>query len=88
MRLKGKTAIITGGGGEIGRATALRFAEEGAQVVVADINEKAGVETVDLVKKHNGHAVFIKADMPEEKRCETFGESNPFSLWKDRYLIQ
>ena len=48
MRLKGKTAIITGGGGEIGRTTALRFSEEGAQIVVAGINK----EEVDYINAH------------------------------------
>src|SRR5699024_6231079 len=74
MRLNGKTAIITGGGGEIGRATALRFSEEDAQIVVADINEKDGLETVDLVEKKNGEAIFIKTDMTQEKNVEYLEE--------------
>jgi NAD(P)-dependent dehydrogenase (short-subunit alcohol dehydrogenase family) len=47
-RLEGKVAVITGGGSGIGRATALRFLGEGAAVVVADINEATGGETVAL----------------------------------------
>ena len=43
-RLKEKVAIITGGGGGIGRATAIRFAEEGARVIVAEINTDLGEE--------------------------------------------
>jgi NAD(P)-dependent dehydrogenase (short-subunit alcohol dehydrogenase family) len=49
MKLEGKVAVITGGSSGIGRATALKFAEEGARVVVADINEDGGNETVRLV---------------------------------------
>ena len=45
-RLEGKVAVITGGGNGIGRATALRFLAEGASVVVADLNEETGRETL------------------------------------------
>ena len=49
MRLEGKVALITGGGGGIGRQTALAFAAEGARVVATDVNSEAGAETVSLV---------------------------------------
>ncbi|GAD15040.1 short-chain dehydrogenase/reductase SDR [Geobacillus kaustophilus GBlys] len=51
MRLKGKAAIVTGGASGIGRATAIRFAEEGAKVAVSDINEEGGEETVRLIRE-------------------------------------
>ena len=50
-RLQGKTALITGAGSGIGRATAILFAAEGAQVAVNDISDEGGNETVRMIKK-------------------------------------
>lgn len=60
--LENKVAIVTGGGSGIGRAIAARFASEGAIVCVADIDEKGGLETVDMIRDTNTKAVFIKAN--------------------------
>jgi 3-oxoacyl-[acyl-carrier protein] reductase len=57
MRLKDKAALITGGGAGIGRATALRFAQEGACVVVSDMDEAGARETVELIAAGGGKAV-------------------------------
>jgi NAD(P)-dependent dehydrogenase (short-subunit alcohol dehydrogenase family) len=70
MRLKDKVALITGGGSGIGRQTALLFAKEGAAVLVADVTEQAGRETVDLVKKDGGRAAFARADVSKARDCE------------------
>lgn len=59
----GKVALVTGGATGIGRATALRYAQEGAQVAVADINEEEGANTVELIEKAGGKAFFVQADM-------------------------
>ncbi len=67
MRLKDKTAIVTGGGSGIGRATCELFAREGAGVVVADINAGGGNETVAHIQKDNGRAIFVEADVSGEE---------------------
>ena len=66
-RLKDKVAIITGGGGGIGRATAIRFAEEGARVIVAEIKTDLGEESAQLARdaagNSGGDALFIETDV-------------------------
>ncbi len=67
MRLNGKVAVVTGGGSGIGRATALLFAEEGAQVVVVDQSAADGQETVTRIAQMKGPpALAIKADVTQE----------------------
>ena len=64
-RLKGRVAAITGGSSGLGRATAIRFADAGARVVVADL-KSSGVET-EITKKHgDGSAIFVKCDVTKE----------------------
>lgn len=66
MDLQDKNAIITGAGSGVGRATALRFAEEGAAVVVADVDLDAATETVQLVEKAGGRAIAVRADVSND----------------------
>jgi NAD(P)-dependent dehydrogenase (short-subunit alcohol dehydrogenase family) len=66
MRLEGKVAIITGAGSGMGRVAAQMFAAEGARVVVAEFDEKAGSETVDLVTRAGGEASFVRTDVSKE----------------------
>lgn len=70
MRLMGKTAIVTGGGGGIGRAAAIRFAMEGARVVVADIDSTIGEETVSLIQETGGTAQFVKTDVKDSQQMK------------------
>jgi len=63
MKLEGKVALITGAATGIGRATAILFAKEGAQVVIADINDKDANETMRIIKKDGGDAFFIHVNL-------------------------
>jgi NAD(P)-dependent dehydrogenase (short-subunit alcohol dehydrogenase family) len=66
----GKVAMVTGSGSGIGRASALKFAEEGAKVVVSDVNVDGGNETVAIIKKAGGEATFIKCDVSKAVEVE------------------
>lgn len=70
-RLRDRVALITGGAGGIGRAAALRFAREGAQVAVADIDLERGRETEALVRSGGGSACFIACDLTDEAAVRT-----------------
>lgn len=58
----GKVAFVTGGASGIGRAAALAFAEAGAWVAVADINEDGGLQTARMIQEGGGEAIFFKCD--------------------------
>jgi NAD(P)-dependent dehydrogenase (short-subunit alcohol dehydrogenase family) len=64
--LDGKSALITGGGGGIGRATALAFAREGARVAVADVAAEAARETVALVNAAGGQAISLAGEVARD----------------------
>jgi NAD(P)-dependent dehydrogenase (short-subunit alcohol dehydrogenase family) len=72
MRLDGKVAVVTGGASGIGRATALRFLDEGARLVVADLNEAAGAETAELAARagHRARIRFVRVDVAAEAEVE------------------
>ena len=75
MRLKGKVAVITGGGSGIGRATAELFAREGAKVVVADYKAEIGRETVRAIKDAGGEALFVEVDVSDSAQVQRLVQS-------------
>ncbi len=68
--LAGKTAIVTGAGSGIGRSVAELYAREGANVIVSDINETEGEETVKIINGQGGEAYFIQADVAKSSDHE------------------
>ncbi len=59
----GRTAVITGGGSGIGQAAAILFSQNGARVVVADVDTRGGRKTVREIEKHEGEAIFVAANV-------------------------
>jgi NAD(P)-dependent dehydrogenase (short-subunit alcohol dehydrogenase family) len=69
-RFEGKVAVVTGGGSGIGRATCLRFAEEGAAVAVAEIDETGGNSVTAEISRSGGKALFVRTDVSDEKSVQ------------------
>jgi 3-oxoacyl-[acyl-carrier protein] reductase len=70
MRLLNKVALITGAGSGIGRASALFFSQEGAEIAVVDVEEKGGQQTVDSIKQKGRSAIFIPSDVSKAEDVE------------------
>jgi cyclopentanol dehydrogenase len=70
MRLEKKTAIITGAAGGIGSAIALRFAQEGANIFICDLEQSAGKELEERIAKQGGKAIFFPMDVTSEPDWE------------------
>lgn len=75
MRLEGKVCIITGAGSGIGRSTALRFAKEGATVVVADIQSEGGQETVRMIEELGCKSMFTQVDVTSPEEAKTMADA-------------
>ncbi len=69
MRLENKVALITGAASGLGRESALLFAREGAAVVVVDVNDAAGQQTVEEIQASGGRALYAHADVSREEDC-------------------
>jgi NAD(P)-dependent dehydrogenase (short-subunit alcohol dehydrogenase family) len=69
-RFTNKVALITGGTSGIGRATAIAFAEQGADVVIAGRREAEGAESLTLVQKAGGQGLFVRVDVNDESEIE------------------
>ena len=69
-KLENKVAIITGGADGIGKAASLRFAREGALVVIWDLNEEKGLKTVEEIKMEGGQATFMKVNTARFEEVE------------------
>ena len=68
--MENKVALITGGNSGIGRATAIRFAQEGAKVVIAARRVAEGEKTVQVIKDAGGDAIFVKVDVSQADDVE------------------
>ena len=86
--MEGTVALVTGGSSGIGRATAIAFAKEGAKVVVADVLVDKARETVDLITRSGGEALFIKTDVSKCSEVEAMVKKNREDLWPSRFCIQ
>lgn len=71
MRLKNKISLVTGAGSGIGRGIALRFAKEGAKVLVCDIDHAAAKETVGTIKAQGNNGVAFETDVSQSKQVQS-----------------
>jgi 3-oxoacyl-[acyl-carrier protein] reductase len=86
-RLHGKVAIITGGGQGIGRATALKFASEGAKVAVCDINMTSVAETLTLIRNGDGEALGFQVDVTDKQSISRMVEGVMFAWQRIDTLV-
>jgi 3-oxoacyl-[acyl-carrier protein] reductase len=81
VRLKDKNAIVTGAGQGIGRSIALKLAQEGANVVIAEVNADTGVQTAKEVEALGRRALFISVDVANQKQVQGMADQ-VLKAWK------
>lgn len=74
MRLEGKVAVVTGGAAGIGEAYSIGMAREGAKVVIADIDEKAGAQLAERINAEGATALFVPTDVSSKADAETMAQ--------------
>lgn len=82
-----KVAIITGGGSGLGQATSVRLAKEGVDIVVVDVSEKGGNETVEMVKALGVESIFIKADVSKHEEVKNYVDQTVERFGKIDYFF-
>src|SRR5574340_1423649 len=70
-KMQGKVALITGAGSGIGRTAAMTFAREGASVVVSDIDDAGGLQTVRLIQELSGQGLYVRANVASADDVES-----------------
>jgi NAD(P)-dependent dehydrogenase (short-subunit alcohol dehydrogenase family) len=87
MRLQGRVGIVTGGGSGNGRGIALRLAEEGARIVIADIKPTGGEETVALIQQLSGEGLFVSADVTSASDVQSMVQTTRDSFGRLDFLV-
>jgi NAD(P)-dependent dehydrogenase (short-subunit alcohol dehydrogenase family) len=87
LRLKDKSAIVTGAAAGIGRAIALLFAKEGATVTVADMNQDGGLETVRLIRELGRDALFCRVDVSDSSEVRNMMQKTVKRTGKINILV-
>ncbi len=75
QRLKDRVAVVTGAASGIGRASALRFADEGADIVIGDFNAAGGAETAAMVEERGRRALFVETDTADEQAVDALAQA-------------